>query len=92
MSRESDAHFLDIDQVREKPGGSRKPDRATIWRWVKNDPEFPKPVRVGPNMVRWIEAEIDEFFARKIARRDDPRAQESDRALVDKRRSGQAAA
>jgi len=92
MPAETTTRFLDIDQVREKPGGNRRVDRATIWRWVRNDPEFPKPVRVGPNMVRWIESEIDEYFARKVARRDDPATQQADRARIDKRRVPQAAA
>jgi predicted DNA-binding transcriptional regulator AlpA len=27
--------------------------RETIWRWARTIPEFPKPVKVGPNVTGW---------------------------------------
>jgi prophage regulatory protein len=32
--------------------------------------EFPKPVKLSPRCVGWIEAEIDLYLKQKIARRD----------------------
>jgi prophage regulatory protein len=31
---------------------------------------FPKPVRLGPNSVAWVEAEIDAYIEKRIADRD----------------------
>lgn len=32
--------------------------RATVWRWSKTDPYFPRPFKVGPALTAWDEAEI----------------------------------
>lgn len=31
---------------------------ASIDRWIRSDPHFPQPVRLGPNTIRWIEREV----------------------------------
>lgn len=31
---------------------------ATIWRWVKNDPDFPKSFKLSPSLTVWDEAEL----------------------------------
>jgi len=46
----------------------------TIWRW-SYDPRyarlgFPKPVPIGPNSRAFVEAELDEYDARRAALRD----------------------
>lgn len=42
--------------------------RPTIWRWAKNDPTFPKPVRLSPGCTRWKLAEIEAWeAAREVA-------------------------
>jgi predicted DNA-binding transcriptional regulator AlpA len=43
-----------------------------LWRWDHNQPElgFPKPVRINGRKYR-VEAELDEFDARRAAERDD---------------------
>lgn len=33
--------------------------RQTIWRLVKNDPRFPKPIRLTPGCTRWLLSEIE---------------------------------
>jgi predicted DNA-binding transcriptional regulator AlpA len=33
--------------------------RSTPWRWVKNDENFPKPVRLSPQCSRWKLSEIE---------------------------------
>ena len=33
--------------------------RKTIWTWARDqDNPFPEPKKVGPNMTRWVNAEI----------------------------------
>ena len=43
----------------------------TLWRWDHEKPElgFPKPVRINGRKYR-VEAELDEFDARRAAERD----------------------
>ena len=31
---------------------------ATIWRWVKTNPGFPKPIKLSPSVTAWDEAEL----------------------------------
>ncbi len=39
--------------------------RSTIWRWVRAG-IFPRPLRVGPNSIGWLESEIEDWLeARK---------------------------
>lgn len=42
-------HYLQDTEVADRFGVSR----ATIWRWTKNDPSFPKPVHLSPGCSRW---------------------------------------
>jgi len=30
------------------------------------DPDFPNPINIGPNSIRWIEQEINEYVQKKI--------------------------
>lgn len=39
----------------------------SIWRKAKDEPDFPKPVRVGPKCTGWLESEVDEYIARKVS-------------------------
>lgn len=56
-------------QVAEKLGMAR----ATVWRKAKDDPDYPKPVRISENITGWLESEIDAYIARKVAEyRDKP--------------------
>ncbi len=32
--------------------------------------EFPKPIRLGPNAVGWLETEIDQWIDERVAARD----------------------
>jgi prophage regulatory protein len=32
--------------------------------------EFPQHVQIGPNRIGWIQSEIDQFLAQRVARRD----------------------
>lgn len=33
--------------------------RATLWRWLKTDPTFPKPVTLSPGCTRWRLADLE---------------------------------
>jgi prophage regulatory protein len=41
-------------------------DDATLWRWEQQG-HFPARVKVGPNSVAWIEREIDDWQAQRVA-------------------------
>jgi prophage regulatory protein len=56
-------------KVEEKTGYSRS---AIYQRMACGT--FPKPVKLGPKAVGWIESEIDSFIAEQIRRRDEQAA------------------
>ncbi len=31
----------------------------SIWRWAKNDPNFPKPRKLSPRCTRWLLSELE---------------------------------
>lgn len=39
--------------------------RQTIWRLVKSDPTFPKPIRLTPGCTRWLLSEVEAWEASK---------------------------
>lgn len=41
--------------------------RQTIWTWLRNDPAFPKPVKLSPGCTRWKLAEIEAWEAGEAA-------------------------
>jgi prophage regulatory protein len=59
--------LLDFDALADK--GIKFSD-THIWRLVRAG-DFPKPVKIG-NRNHWVEAEIDQYIAHKLAERDDP--------------------
>lgn len=69
--------ILRVADVAKKIGGSV----AWVWKQSKDDPEFPKPVKVSPNITGWVETELDEFLIRRVAAH---RAAPTKRATVDK--------
>jgi predicted DNA-binding transcriptional regulator AlpA len=42
----------------------------TIWRWIRLDPEFPRPIKLGIGMTALIVAELDAYDAARKAKRD----------------------
>jgi prophage regulatory protein len=51
--------------VRERTSLSR----ATIYRKIADHPDFPRPVPLSERRVAWVEAEIDDYVAKRIAAR-----------------------
>lgn len=41
--------------------------RMTVWRWLRSDPTFPKPVRLSGRCTRWKKSEIEAWEATKAA-------------------------
>jgi prophage regulatory protein len=57
-----------------------------IYQGMKaNPPEFPASVPIGKRSVGWVEQEIEEWIARRIAQRD---AQSLERSRLERRRKG----
>lgn len=63
-----------MNQNRSIPAGARclsprgvgeKFDRSLSWVWarLKSDPEFPRPVYLGPSQPVFIESELDAWLA-----------------------------
>jgi prophage regulatory protein len=40
---------------------------ATLWRWVKFNPEFPKPIRLSPGCTRFPDADLDAYAQSRSA-------------------------
>ena len=57
--------LLDYEALAEK--GIKFSD-THIWRLIRAG-EFPKPVKIG-NRNHWVETEIDQYVADKLAQRD----------------------
>lgn len=62
MSELGSTRLLSSKDVRARTSLSR----ATIWRKIGAG-EFPRPVRLGPNRVAWVEAQVDAWIERKVA-------------------------
>ena len=37
---------------------------STIDRWVRSDPAFPQPRRLGPGAIRWVWREVMDYIDR----------------------------
>lgn len=35
---------------------------ATVWKWLKEDPSFPKPRRFGKRCTLWVRAEVENYI------------------------------
>lgn len=41
--------------------------RASIWRWLKTDPSFPKPVALSTGCSRWRLSDLEAWEAERAA-------------------------
>lgn len=53
--------ILKIKQVCKKIGMSR----ATVYRLLKIDPSFPKPLKLAASAIGWLEADIEAWLISK---------------------------
>ena len=58
-------HVARLPRVRDLTGASS----ATIWRWTKVDPSFPKPFHPSPAITCWDEREVLDWIEQKKAQR-----------------------
>lgn len=56
--------YFTIDEV----AGRYRVAKATVWRWVKNDPDFPEPIKLSAGTSRWTEEQL-RLFERAAAKR-----------------------
>jgi predicted DNA-binding transcriptional regulator AlpA len=54
--------FLSDQQLARRYGVHR----ATIWRWVRSDLTFPKPLRLGPQSTRWRLRDVEAWEQRRV--------------------------
>jgi prophage regulatory protein len=40
---------------------------STLWARAKTDPDFPKPVKLGPGTTIFIEAELDAWIEKRMS-------------------------
>ena len=57
--------FVRFPTVRERTGISK----TTAWRGMR-DSWFPRPVRLSPGCVAWVEDELDAWIEARLAARD----------------------
>ncbi|MDC9622482.1 AlpA family transcriptional regulator [Xenorhabdus sp. XENO-7] len=55
-------HFIRLPEVQRRTGYSK----AWIYKLI-SDGTFPKQVKIGPRSVAFIESEIDDWIAQRIA-------------------------
>ena len=65
-----DTGFIRLAEIARDPKRPEKEpmlpfSRATVWRKVKNDPDFPKPVKLGPRITAWRVEEIREWIKKQ---------------------------
>jgi predicted DNA-binding transcriptional regulator AlpA len=61
--------LLDVEAACQLIGGCTPINAATLYRGAKAG-IYPKPVRVAPNVSRWIRSELELAIERRIAERD----------------------
>jgi prophage regulatory protein len=66
MEFKSPETFLRLRQVRALVGFGR----TQIYRRINED-TFPRPVRLGPQSVAWVESEVREWMQQRILERDE---------------------
>lgn len=54
-------NLIDVVRVAEKIYGST----SLVWKLLREDASFPKPVRLSKRVTRWIESDIDAWVLTK---------------------------
>lgn len=55
------SNFDDINLNMKEMTKFLKVDRRTITRWIKDNPGFPKPMKIGRKLL-WKRSEIEEYI------------------------------
>jgi prophage regulatory protein len=67
VAPEADMRVLSFNQLKPEKGVGFC--RVHLDRLIRAG-KFPKPIRLGPNRVAWVETEVDEWLAERISQRD----------------------
>ncbi len=62
---ESSMNILRLPEVRQRTGRSRSRIYADVQAGT-----FPKPINIGPRAIGWIQSEVDDWIAARIAERE----------------------
>ncbi|WP_186194531.1 MULTISPECIES: helix-turn-helix transcriptional regulator [Burkholderia] len=41
--------------------------RTTLYRWLEQNPQFPRPVSLGPNSIGWFENDLNQWLGSRIS-------------------------
>lgn len=52
-----------VKEVAAKTGSSV----PTVWRWAKNDPSFPRPIKLSPGITVFDAALIDAWMDQRVS-------------------------
>jgi prophage regulatory protein len=55
-------NLLTIHEVCEK----LKVQKTTVYKWLRDDPTFPKQIKLGPRVVRWREKELTAWLESRV--------------------------
>jgi predicted DNA-binding transcriptional regulator AlpA len=66
LSREHET-LIPRSEARRRVGGI---SRATEHRRLKTEPDWPRPVAIGPGKLGYVQSEIDAYITKKVAARD----------------------
>lgn len=65
MAEQSNYRILRRRQLEARLGVGR----STLYDWLKADPTFPKPIKLGKKAVGWLEHEIEAWVNQRMAAR-----------------------
>lgn len=63
----STTRYIRLPQVCATTGTSS----TTVWRWTRNNPEFPKPIRLSAGCTVWDEDELIAWIDARKAEREE---------------------
>jgi prophage regulatory protein len=70
MDSAQNIRFIRRQEVERRTGKGRSTIYASLQHSNKRfDPSFPRPVRIGPGSVAWVESEIEDWIKLRIAER-----------------------
>ncbi|MEI1592241.1 AlpA family phage regulatory protein [Escherichia coli] len=66
MSIKNDGHYF-CRAGGNRPDGLNEPVTVTLWRWEKNNPEFPKSIRISKRVSVYDAQEIRQWVKAQSA-------------------------
>ena len=70
MTGEDQMQLLRLPEVKERTGLSR----SVIYEFISKG-RFPKPVKITPRAVAWVDEEVDQWIQERVQERQGGRAQ-----------------